>query len=263
MTPNVPGSAMPVPAPETHLPVDAAPVLNPELAPDISVLVTEDDTPIDSIFLEKQQRLLTEPLYSSWAGPGEGQSFLALANVGLFHTYGQPPLVPDALLSLDVAVGDDLRRKENHSYFLWLMGKPPDVVIEIVSDRRGGEAGVKQRAYARMGVLFYVIFDPEDLLGGGVLRVFVLQRRRYEPLETLWFPEVGLGMTLWSGVFEGHHQTWLRWCDAKGRLIPTGAERADEERQRADEERQRADEERQRVERLVAQLRALGSEPQV
>ena len=32
-------------------------------------LITEDDTPVDNILSEKQQRLLTEPLYSAWAGP--------------------------------------------------------------------------------------------------------------------------------------------------------------------------------------------------
>jgi hypothetical protein len=36
--------------------------------PDTSHLITEDDTPVDKLFSEKQQRLLTEPLYSSWPG---------------------------------------------------------------------------------------------------------------------------------------------------------------------------------------------------
>ena len=38
-----------------------------EFLPDIDDLVTEDDIPVDNIFSEKQQRLLTEPLYSSMA----------------------------------------------------------------------------------------------------------------------------------------------------------------------------------------------------
>ena len=41
---------------------------------DIESLVTEDDTPVDNMPSEKQQRLLTEPLYSSWAGPGAGRT---------------------------------------------------------------------------------------------------------------------------------------------------------------------------------------------
>ncbi|HEX8199579.1 MAG TPA: hypothetical protein VF590_03770, partial [Isosphaeraceae bacterium] len=39
-------------------------------------------------------------------------------------------------------------------------------------------------------------------------------------------------------------------------------QRAEQERQRAEQERQRAEQERLRAERLVAQLRALGIEPQ-
>ena len=54
----------------------------PGVMPDIQHLVTEDDTPVDNMPSEKQQRLLTEPLYSSWAGPGAGRPFLAAANVG-------------------------------------------------------------------------------------------------------------------------------------------------------------------------------------
>jgi hypothetical protein len=43
--------------------------------PDIQDLITEDDTPVDNLPSEKQQRLLTEPLYSAWAGPGKGARF--------------------------------------------------------------------------------------------------------------------------------------------------------------------------------------------
>jgi Putative restriction endonuclease len=250
--------------------------LDPEVVPNLDDIVTEDQAPLDKIFTEKQQRLLTEPLYNSWAGPGEGRPFLALANVGLFHIYRQPPLVPDALLSLDVTLGEDLHLKENHSYFIWVLGKPPDVVIGIVSDLPGGEADYKLRQYARIGVLFYVIFDPENLLGHGVLRAYVLERGKYAPVEASWLPEVSLGLTLWEGKYEGSSSTWLRWCERYGRVIPSGAERSDEEHRRAEDERRRAEEEHRRAEderrrakqaeerirQLEAQLRALGAEPE-
>src|SRR5438445_13730888 len=91
------------------------PELDPAVIPNLDDLVTEDGAPVDSIYAEKQYRLLTEPLYSSWAGPGGGRPFLALANVGWFHTSAQPPLVPDALLSLDAFPSGDLRSKGGHS----------------------------------------------------------------------------------------------------------------------------------------------------
>ena len=42
---------------------------------------------------------------------------------------------------------------------------------------------------------------------------------------------MGLGLTLWHGQFENWETVWLRWCDQQGRVIPTGAERAEHERE--------------------------------
>lgn len=246
----------------------AAEVLAPEDWPKVDHLVTEDDTPLDNIFSERQQRLLVEPLYSSWAGPGEGRPFLALANVGLFHGLDEPPLVPDMMLSLDVQPPADVWAKHNRSYFVWRYGKPPDVVVEIVSNLKGAEAGSKMRDYAQIGVTYYVIFDPTERLRAGLLRVYRKRESDYGPLDGMVLPEVGLELTLWSGVYEGMEGTWLRWCDLEGRLILTGAERAErehqwaeQERQRTEQERQRAEQEHQRAELLAARLRALGIEP--
>ena len=41
-----------------------------------------------------------------------------------------------------------------------------------------------------------------------------------------WLSEVGLGVRLWRGVYEGLIETWLRWHDQAGSVIPTGAEGA-------------------------------------
>lgn len=249
---------------------EAVAVLPPEAWPDVSHIVTEDEAPVDNFPSEKQQRLLTEPLYSSWEGPGEGRSFLAAANVGLFAAVHQPPLVPDVFLSLDVQVAEDWWAKEHRSYFFWEFGKPPEVVIEIVSNREGGETGSKMRGYARMMVTYYVIFDPLEQVQEGMLRAYTLTPwRDYGETAPELLAGVGLGLTLWRGVFEGKEDLWLRWQDAEGHLILTGAERAEQERQRAEQERQRAEQERQRAEqaearaaRLAAQLRALGVEPE-
>jgi Uma2 family endonuclease len=232
--------------------------LPPELIPNLDDLPSGDGKPVDNPYVEREYRLLTDAPYSSWSGPGEGRPFLVYANVGWYIGPGEPAIVPDCLLSLDVAPIPP-RQREGRSYFQWIYGKPPDVVIEIVSDRRGDEEGLKLRKYARQGVSYYVIHDPADLLGHGVLRVWELRGRRYNPIEPGWMPDVGLGLMLWEGEFQGIHETWLRWCDREGRPLPTGAERAERERQRADDERQRAED---KLERLRAQLRALGKEPE-
>ena len=220
-------------------------VLAPEDIPNVEDLVIEDGKPVDNLFVEKEYRLLTEPLYSSWTSPrGE---FLAVANVGLFYAYREQPLVPDVMLSLGVPASRDLTRKENRSYFIWVIGKPPDVVIEIVSDLRGGEETDKMAAYARIGVTYYVIHDPQNRLHHGPLRAFSLREGVYQPIEPSWLENVGLGLTFWEGEFQGQETRWLRWCDHNGVVIPTGRELAEQEKQRA--------------ERLAAQLRALGVEP--
>jgi Uma2 family endonuclease len=216
--------------------------LPPELYPDVEHLVTEDDTPVDNIFSEKQQRLLTEPLYSSpeWA---QGGNYIALANVGVFYAIRQPPYVPDMLVSLGVELPEDLWPKGHRCYMVWEYGKPPDVIVEIVSNDEGDEDPGKIAGYAKIGVRYYVIYDPLRILSAQSLRGFELSATGYRPLSDLSFmPGMGLGLREWEGRYEDHTNTWLRWVDANGELVPTGAERA---------------------QRLAEQLRRLGIEPEV
>jgi Uma2 family endonuclease len=239
-----------------------------EYLPDYEQFVTEDDAPVDNFFSEKQQRLLTEPLYSARMAERLGRPLLAAANVGVFYGEGQPAIVPDALVSLDVELAADLWPKPNRSYFIWRFGKPPDAVVEIVSNREGGELERKRERYARLGVAYYVVFDPQRLLGEEALRCYELRGRTYAPCAGGWLGDIGLGVRLWEGEYEGVRAAWLRWCDQEGNVIPTGAElaeaeraRAEAEQRRADEARQRAEAERARAERLAARLRALGIDP--
>ena len=238
------------------------------LGPDVSGLITEDDTPVDNVFSEKQRRLLTEPLHASWTAPGGGRYFLA-ANVGVFAMAVNDPLVPDVFLSLDTAPMRPFEEKKGRSYLVWEHGKPPDIVIEIVSNREGDELTRKLRGYERIRVAHYVVFDPWHNLSDAVVTHFRMEGEALvEEPGPFRLPRIDLGLTLWRGTFEGEEAEWLRWCRADGSLVPTGAERAEEERQRAEEERQRADgerqraeEERQRAERLAQKLRELGVDP--
>jgi len=252
-------------------------------APDVTHLITEDDTPVDNIFSERQMALLRETIYTSWQGPGEDRSFVAMANVALYATNFLPPLVPDLLVSLDVRLPDEPTLKEHRSYFLWLYGKPPEVVVEIVSNRKGNELGDKLLDYARLGVSYYIVYDPEGEISPDPLRIFVRQGARFTETPGQWLAEVGLGLTTWRGSYDGMEGTWLRWVDREGNLLATGLEAKLEERQRAEQERQRAEQERQRAEQewqraeqewqraeqerqraelLAAKLRELGIDPE-
>jgi len=114
--------------------------------PDYSHIVTEDDRPVDNIFSEKQRRLLTETLNSSWQ---PGRPFLAASDVGVFYDPNLPPVVPDMFLSLDVRLAEDIWEKKNRSYFLSVFGKPPEIAVEVVSNTEGGETE-KNSGYMRM-----------------------------------------------------------------------------------------------------------------
>lgn len=233
--------------------------------PDVSNVVTEDDTPVDNLPSERQQRLLVEPLYTSWAGPpaheeDRPRSFLAAANVGVFSSPREPAVVPDAFVSLDVVPRQPIWDKRNRTYFIWEFGKPPDVAIEVVSNREGDELGAKKQKYARMAVAYYVVYDPAHQLGEETLQAFELRGRRYVRIEP-WFEDLGLGLVEWEGAYEGVQQRWIRWRTRDGALLPTGAERAESERARAESERARADDAEARARRLAEKLRALGIDP--
>ncbi len=212
--------------------------------PDASQLVTEDDTPVDNFATEKQQRLLITSLYSSL----QNQTFLAAANVGIYHTDGQSPIIPDVFLSLDVQVPQNWWEKQNRCYMLWKFGKPPEVVIEIVSNKEGDELGSKLKTYEHMRASYYVIYDPTQQLSQQALRIYEIRGRRYFETSETWLEQVGLGLTLWQGEFEGRQDMWLRWCYQDGTLLATGDERAKVAEQRATQ--------------LAEKLRSLGIDPE-
>ena len=246
--------------------------------PDISHIITEDDEPVDNLFSTKQQRLLVEPLYTAWQ---KERVFLADANVGVFRGLHLPPLVPDMFLSLDVRVGDeDWWLKENRSYFIWVHGKPPDVVVEVVSNAKGGELDRKMREYAWMGIAYYVVYDPEPVsIQSQPLIVYQLVAGEYLPRPDYQLSRLGLSLRLWDGMFENGQAVWLRWANLEGNLLPTGAElserertraeqaegraeeeheRAEQERQRAEQAEERAEQESRRADRMALKLRELG-----
>ncbi|MDM8514916.1 Uma2 family endonuclease [Desulfobacterales bacterium HSG16] len=212
--------------------------------PDISHIITEDDEPVDNIFSEKQQRLLTRSLNASWK---PGHPFLTAANVGIFYGLYKTPIVPDVFLSLNVISAEDIWEKKNRSYLLWEFGKPPEVAVEIVSNKKGGETDKKLEIYSRVGVRYYIVFDPQLAIQKDSLRIYELVKGQYIPKIDRQLQRVGIGVTLWKGVFEDRYDCWLRWCDQEGNFIKTGEESTDQERQRAEQERQRADQERQRA----------------
>ncbi|MBW4601407.1 MAG: Uma2 family endonuclease [Calothrix sp. FI2-JRJ7] len=224
--------------------------------PDANQLVTEDDTPVDN-FASVQQRLLVGSSYSSL----QNQIFLASANVGIYYADSKPPIVPDVFLSLDVQVPTNWWEKQNRCYMVWKFGKPPEVAIEIVSNKEGDELGEKLKIYQRMRVSYYIVYDPTKQLGDKELYIYELRAMRYFETSDTWLDQVKLGVTLWDGQFEGRQDTWLRWCYQDGTVLPTGDERAQVAEQRAQDAEQRASLSDQRAQALAQKLREMGIDP--
>jgi Uma2 family endonuclease len=240
--------------------------------PNLDDLITEDDEPVDNLFSANQQHLLIDALYELW----DEESFIAATNVGMFYDTFHPPLVPDVLVSLNVHVfpGNALD-KRNRSYFLWEYKKPPEVVIELVSNKKGKEAGSKLQDYAKFGVRYYIIYDPLQQIGEHALRVYELSDTSYVETKSRWLADLGIGLMLWKGCYRGMEATWLRWCDRLGNPLLISKESRIQERQRAKQAKQQAKQAEQqakqaeqqakqamqRAELLAAQLRALGVDP--
>lgn len=238
----------------------------------VANLVTEDDEPVDNVCTEKHQYLLTRTLYSSWTPPpdelhpGGKRKFWAAADIAIFPSVHQQPLVPDVFVSLDVEPPADWH--ETRSYFFWEYGKAPEVLLEIVSNRKGGELDNKLYHYARMGALYYVVYDPENHLSDDALRVHELRGRRYQLRDDDALPELGLRLAFWRGLIEDKEADWLRWCDADGNLLPTPDERAaleNQSRRKAEAKLRKEVKARKQAENhaaeLAAKLRELGVDP--
>ncbi len=92
---------------------------------------------------------------------------------------------------------------------------------------------------------FYVVFSryTDEVhffeLAGDHYREVNAENRR------LWLPKAGLGIGLWFGEYQGVERQWLRFYDADGECVFTPLEQA-----------------RKRTERLAAQLKAAGIEPE-
>jgi Uma2 family endonuclease len=241
--------------------------------PNVEHLLTEDDTPVDNIYSEKQQRLLIDTLQT--ASPFGERRFVASTNVGLYYGLHIPAIVPDMLLSMDLDYPPDIWEKRHRVYMIWELGKSPDVVVEIVSNTVGNEKGKKFDVYARAGVPYYIIIDPLQFLQKQLLNVYELRGRNYQLKETNFLDNIGITPVAWEGEYENMREEWVRWQDNEGILLPTGVEAFVEktqqieegkiklvnEKQRAESEKQRAESEKQRADKLAEKLRAMGINP--
>ncbi len=211
--------------------------------PPSTELPDSDDIPVDNESQNLIPNVLLFLLNFIWT---QRQDWFFGVDMGVYHTTGahpRVPVVPDGFLSLGVD-----RRKDGQprrSYVIWEENEVvPMLALEVVSWTPGGEYVEKFETYRKLGVLYYVVYNPD-----------YWQRDQHQPLEVyklvdndyqnqvgepFWMPEISLAIGRYQGVVGGIEQELLGWFDAQGKRYLMPEEKA---------------------ELLAARLRELGEDP--
>lgn len=216
-----------------------------EKLPDDFVLENE---PVDDINHPSLAAALTHSLDVNGKLPTNA---LTTTNYGICATVNQKMVVkaPDWAYIPNIRV---TREEVKNCYTPRLQGDMPASVMEFLSDTEGCEYSNKPTYppgkwffYERvLQVPNYVIFEPD----AGDLEIYQLDDSgRYQLQDAdannrYWIAQIGLFLGSWQGTRENWTGYWLRWWDESGQLLLWGMEKA---------------------ERLAAQLRAAGIEPEV
>ena len=164
-------------------------------------LPDSDDTPVDNELQVLIPSLLRSILALFWA---ERMDWFFGVNMGVYYEVGQAAIVPDGFLSLGVP----RQKRENgrRSYVIWQEQVVPQLVLECVSQTYGGEYDSKITKYANIGVLYYIIYNPEygrrDQHDS--FEVYRLINGRYvrQLGNPVWMPELEIGIGVEPGTFE-------------------------------------------------------------
>ncbi len=184
--------------------------------PPSTELPDSDETPVDNEDQNWLPNVLLLLLKYIWA---DRTDWFFGVDMGVYHPTGlnhRFPVVPDGFLSLGVE-----RRKGNksrRSYVMWEENDiPPILTLEVVSWTPGGEYEEKMAIYAKLGVLYYVIYNPEYWKRDGhqPFEVYKLVNGVYQLQigEPYWFPEIGLGIGRCQEVSGAVEQEVLSWFD--------------------------------------------------
>lgn len=223
--------------------------------PTAEELPDTDNIPVDNELQILLPTLLRAILALLWADRTDW--FLGV-NLGIYYATEKSAIGPDGFLSLGVQRFKSERGRL--SYVLWQENNVvPQWVLEVVSKTPGDEYDDKLTIYAEMGVLYYVIYNPDywrrdkhdpfevyKLING----VYVCQQG-----EPFWMPEIGLGIGRTQGTYEGWTREWLYWYTQQGEHYPTPDDRVQQAEQKANQTAALLEQQRQEYEALLAKLR--------
>ena len=192
-------------------------------------LPDSDDKPVDNQLQHLIPGLLEAILAIVWVNRWD---WFFGVDMGVYYDPDKPAIVPDGFLSIGVErVFDEGLRL---SYVLWEENCVPILAIEVVSHKRRGEYSSKKKFYAEMGVLYYVVYNPQRRRKAP-LEVYRLVDEEYVLVsgEPVWLPEIGLGIGKERGTYQGITREWLYWYDEQGQRLLTPEERILQAEQRA------------------------------
>ena len=188
--------------------------------PSTAELPYSDGRPIDNEVQNLLPNLLRFLIMDLW---GERFDWYFGVKLAIYHTTGadvRVPFVPEAFLSLGV---DRRPNKEpiRYSYATWENEDiPPVFVLEMVSHIPRGEYDVGMSICARLGVLYYVVYNQKfgQRDGHQPFEVYRLEAGSYQLQqgEPYWMPEVGLGIGRYQTEFGNLPMEILTWYDERG-----------------------------------------------
>ncbi|MDM8519827.1 Uma2 family endonuclease [Anaerolineales bacterium HSG6] len=226
--------------------------------PDHTQLPEEDGTFVKNFQEHPQSILMTEPLEPVLRQIHPDGQYCIGQDSGIYWRITEPPErgaeAPDWFYVPNVP--PLLDGKVRRSYVMWKEYIAPLIALEFVSgdgSEERNQTPLTGKFWVYEQVIrpaFYGIYEVNlervDLyhLINGKYRLLPANKHGHYPIAPL-----GVALGIWSGEYQNMTLPWLRWWDLEGNLLPLDADRAEQERQRA--------------ERLSAQLRALGIEPEI
>ena len=265
-------------------------------------LPCSDETPVDNELQNDIPNILLNLLRLIWSDRQDwfwGVDMCYYYEPNLNQPKKSKSIVPDGFLAIGVPRRQDDETPEGGrlSYVLWQEKVKPILALEVVSKKYNGEYDLKLALYKKLGILYYVIYNPLSGRRGlyktrQSLEVYKLIDDKYELQpsvallqeagKVVWMPEIGLGIGCEYRVYGNWDREWVYWYDRHNVRYATAEERAEKERMIARQERMVAHQERmiahqerlakqkaeqgqlqaeQKAERLAEKLRSLGIDP--
>jgi Uma2 family endonuclease len=218
--------------------------------PDHTQLPESDGTFVKNWQEHPQSILLTDSIQPVLQKLYPDSQYFIGQDLGIYWRITEPPEkgaeAPDWFYVPNVP--PSLNGKTRRSYVLWQEYISPLIVLEFVSGN-GSEERDKTPWKGKLWIYeqvikpaFYGIYEVNkasievyELIGGQYQLLAANERGHYS------ITPMGIELGLWQGEYQNMELPWLRWWDLQGNLLLIGEERAN---------------------RLTAQLRALGVEPE-